>query len=267
MKPLITIFTPTYNRAHLLGRLYDSLCSQTSSNFQWLVIDDGSSDNTCTLLTQWKQVNKINIEWCRVPNGGKHRAINKGVQCVDTELFFIVDSDDYLIPTAIEEIIQLWTSRPASTIWAGLCFRRATPQGKMLGNPFPNKLTGATMFDLTYQYNTRVDRAEIFQTSVLREYPFDEVPGETFMTEALVWNRMSCDGLQLLCSNRCVYICDYQPVGLTSSFQKLLRKNPIGMQRYYAELLGIPKVWRHPLDAIKAIIRWSQTTYYRWKKR
>lgn len=267
MKPLITVFTPTYNRAHLLERLYNSLCEQTSSNFQWLVIDDGSSDNTCSLLSSWKDANKITMKWYHVSNGGKHRAINQGVGYADTELFFIVDSDDFLVPTAIEEIVQLWTQRPTTTPWAGLCFRRATPQGTMLGNPFPTDLVGATMFDLTYLHKANVDRAEVFLTYILRQYPFDEIPGETFLTEALVWNRMSQDGHQLLCSNSCIYICDYQPIGLTSSFQKLLRKNPIGMQRYYAELLRTPKFWAYPCPAAKALIRWMQTIYYRWTKR
>lgn len=267
MEPLVTIFTPTYNRAHLLGRLYESLCGQTSSNFQWLIIDDGSTDNTGSLLAQWKEAHKIAMEWVHVSNGGKHRAINLGVNRTNTELFFIVDSDDFLISTAIEEIEQLWVHRSSTTAWAGLCFRRATPQGTMLGNPFPKQLIGATMFDLTYQYKTNVDRAEVFQTQILRQYPFDEIPGETFLTEALVWNRMSRDGQQLLCSNRCIYICDYQPIGLTSAFQKLLRKNPIGMQRYYTELLKIPKFWTHPYIVAKALIRMTQTTYFRWRKR
>ena len=118
---LTTVFTPTYNRAYLLPRLYQSLKAQTVTNFEWLIVDDGSTDDTQQVIQRWaEQENKFSIRYTRVENGGKHRAINLGVQLARGELFFIVDSDDALAPNAMERINFWRNSIRGSSEFAGV---------------------------------------------------------------------------------------------------------------------------------------------------
>ena len=102
--PLITVFTPAYNRGYIIGKLYESLRRQSFRDFEWLVVDDGSTDDTGTLLAGFIAENKIPIRYFRQENGGKHRAINRGVREARGELFFIVDSDDHLADDALERV-------------------------------------------------------------------------------------------------------------------------------------------------------------------
>lgn len=102
---MVTVFTPTYNRAYILNNLYQSLCRQSYGDFEWLIVDDGSTDNTEGLIASWLDESKISLCYIKQPNGGKHRAINRGIQEANGNLFFIVDSDDYLADNAIERIL------------------------------------------------------------------------------------------------------------------------------------------------------------------
>ena len=106
----ITVFTPTYNRAYIIEELYRSLQRQTYSNFEWVVVDDGSTDNTQSIFKQWEKENNVfPIRYVYQENGGKCRAINRGLQLAEGELFFTVDSDDYLTDDALEKIVT-WES-------------------------------------------------------------------------------------------------------------------------------------------------------------
>ena len=118
---LVTVFTPTYNRAYILEQLYRSLCSQTCKNFEWLIVDDGSTDNTCELVALWSQENKFSIRYYLQKNGGKHRAINKGVELAQGELFYIVDSDDQLPPNSINDILCIYSDVCDDDSFAGVC--------------------------------------------------------------------------------------------------------------------------------------------------
>ena len=98
MKKRMTVFTPTYNRAYILPKLYDSLCQQTVKSFEWLIVDDGSVDNTQELVEKWIEEKKIEIRYFKQANGGKQRAHNLGVEKSKEEIFVCVDSDDYVLP-------------------------------------------------------------------------------------------------------------------------------------------------------------------------
>ena len=104
----VTVLTPTYNRGHLLGKLYDSLCRQTDKSFQWLIIDDGSVDNTEDVVKNFCAMNVLSIEYHKKNNGGKHTALNYSHSYIKGGYVVIVDSDDYLLPCAIEEIRRAW---------------------------------------------------------------------------------------------------------------------------------------------------------------
>lgn len=161
---MITVFTPSYNRAYTLPKLYESLCSQTLSDFEWIVVDDCSTDNTKQLIENWHNEDKIKITYFLQPqNGGKHRAINKGVELAAGELFFIVDSDDFLTIDAIEEIQKEWTNLENKDKYAGLCFRRMDHDLKILGKDFPSYRCSGTRFDISYKWNCINDKTEILK--------------------------------------------------------------------------------------------------------
>lgn len=264
MTPLLTIFTPTYNRASLLPRLYESVCAQSSKNFVWFVIDDGSQDGTKELMYDYIGQRLIDIKFMSVENGGKHRAINRAVSETLTELFFIVDSDDFLHRMAVESIEYCWTENSDNKSVIGMCFRRTTLDGKMIGRPFVREGVLASMLEITYRHKLNCDRAEVFRTHILKQFSFDEIDGEKFLPEAIVWNRISCsEPNKLICSNNAIYYCDYQVGGLSDMFKKILRNNPRGLMRYFGELLRIPLVWRYPIVVCKALVRWCQTLFIR----
>ena len=261
---MITVFTPTYNRAHLLGTLFDSLEGQTDKDFEWLVVDDGSTDDTAGLIGSWAESAGFPVRYVRQDNGGKHRAINRGIKEAGGELFFIVDSDDYLTPDAIENIDREWQAVDDKSNMAGLCFRKVNySTGEILGAPFPPGCRDADSLTIHYGWGIRADKAEVFRTDVLRRFPFPEIEGEKFVTEAVVWNRIADSRENLLrCVDRGIYMCDYLPVGLTANFNRLIRNNPKGFILYYKSLLGRSAVWRHPLDVAKAAVRLAQSYFH-----
>lgn len=188
---MITIFTPTYNRAHLLPRLYESLRKQTSKNFEWLIIDDGSTDGTHALFDEWTVApNEFTVRYSRVANGGKQRAINQAVALAEGEYFLIVDSDDLLCPTAVQSYIDAFKSLPEDESFIGISFLRGNLEGKPLGGNI--KIDPVTGFvdanNLQRPYlGLSDDMAEAFFTEKLRKYPFPVWKGEKFTPEAVVY--------------------------------------------------------------------------------
>jgi glycosyltransferase involved in cell wall biosynthesis len=247
---LITIFTPTYNRRHLIERLYQSLLTQTQKNFEWLVVDDGSTDNTekyfSDLLTKQQP---IPIRYIKQPNGGKHRAINIGVQNASSELFFIVDSDDYLTENAIEKINHWVMTLDNSHKWAGIAGLRGFSPKKIIGQHNPALYTDAKNSERR-KYNLLGDKAEVYFTDVLKHHPFPEIPGENFISEEIVWNAIARDGYYLRWFNEIIYICDYLDGGLTKDNSKN-RNNPQGRLLWAkGQLETFPNSYRDRLLAI-----------------
>lgn len=258
---MITIFTPTYNRGYTLHRLYQSLIAQTEQDFEWLIIDDGSEDHTRTLIEDFQKENKILIRYYWQENGGKQRAINKAVKLAEGELFFIVDSDDYLIPEALEKVHVEWLEIQHKGN-AGLCFRRLEAStGRVLGERFPFEKFDTDSLELTYNYKGNLDKAEVFCTALLKNFPFPEIEGENFVPEALVWFRIAAAGFKLRVIDQGIYVCEYLPDGLTRTFKSNLKKNNRGFALFYKELLHYkqPPFW--PVK-LKAFIRLLQCKWY-----
>lgn len=261
---LVTIFTPAYNRAYRLPALYDSLRRQTCKDFEWLVIDDGSTDNTSELFEQWQAEDSFPVRYIKQTNGGKHRAINRGVREARGELFFIVDSDDSLTEDAVEQILSVSDEVRGNERLCGICFRRLDLNShKMVGTPFPKDGMYASSLEWTYQYKVGGDKAEVVLTDVLRQYPFPEIEGENFVPEALVWNRIA-DSYQMICKNKGIYLCEYLPDGLSAGFKRNLKRNPKGFGLFYRETMK-----RHlsVRVTVKYLIRTLQCWWYAWRKR
>lgn len=230
----ITVFTPTYNRGYIIENLYRSLQKQTFQDFEWIVIDDGSTDDTASQFEKYKlEENFFPIIYERVENGGKHRAINLGIKKARGDLFFIVDSDDYLTETALEKIheVENSISEQEKVHFAGVCGLKGYSVEKNVGKTFDGDFIDITTLERE-KYGIFGDKAEVFYTSVLRQYPFPEFLGEKFLTECVVWDRIAADGLKLRFFNEIVYICDYLPDGLTAHEKELFHRSPVGYGLY-----------------------------------
>ena len=246
---MITVFTPTYNRAHLLPVLYQSLVQQTCTDFEWLIVDDGSTDGTEQLVNSWSIENKIVIRYFKQQNGGKHRAINKGVSLADGYLFFIVDSDDYLPINAIEKVLFMYTLAKQKYNCAGVAGRRMFADGSIVGS---NNFTDLVSNSLEIRYTHKVtgDLVEVFETDVLKQFPFPEYKNEIFCPESLVWNRIA-QVHQLYFFNEGIYTTAYIAGGLTDTIVKIRMQSPQAAMCCYAELA----LYKIPvLQKIKATI-------------
>ena len=223
---LITIFTPTYNRADLLGRLYQSLCVQSYQDFEWVIVNDGSKDNTDDVVQSFIDEGKIKIKYIKQENGGKHRAINRGVREAKGDFFFIVDADDFLINTAIERVAYYTDQIKNDTSFAGVCGMKCYPDMHRIGGDKLFKTIDCTAIDFRNKHNMKGDVAEILKTSIFKQYPFPEIKDEKFCPEALVWNTISFNGLKLRYFNENIYVAEYIPNGLTSRIDLIRINSP-----------------------------------------
>lgn len=225
---MITIMTPTYNRAFVLPNAYNSLKNQTCFDFEWIIIDDGSTDNTEELVTRWlAEENKFTIIYQKQVNGGKHRAVNKGVSLASYDYFLILDSDDSLTPNAVKKIHE-WSAGIAGLKgfagvaglkgFAGVAGLRGTEVAAVGGIP-KKKCIDATYLERK-KYGLLGDKAEIYKTDIMRQYSFPEFEGENFIRESAVWDRIAKDGLKLRWYSEIIYICEYLEDGLTKNTNK-----------------------------------------------
>lgn len=226
----ITIFTPTYNRAYVLGKLYKSLVKQTCKKFEWLIIDDGSTDNTEFLIREWMQLdNGFEIRYYKTENGGKQRAINNAVNLAKYDYFFCVDSDDQLTSNAIEKI-QTWIPTIHNkNEFAAVSGLKRVLGGKIMGQPQFNNREYVDCSNLErYKYNLMGDCAEVYKTNILKKYPFKVWDGETFTPECIVWDAIAIDGYKIRWYNSYIYECEYLTDGLSNGGYSLYAKNLMG---------------------------------------
>ena len=230
---MITIFTPAYNRAHLLPRLYQSLCRQTKKNFEWLIVDDGSTDNTESVCRQFMGEG-FPVRYFHKENGGKQRAINYAVARAEGEWFIILDSDDYLTDNAIELVLPHLASIADKPDFAGVMGLKQNINGGISGGERRYEVLDTDMLSFRTKHGYRAESTELMRTSVMREFPFPEFEGEKFVQEAVVWNRIA---RRYKCRyiNEVLQIIEYQPEGLSNSADELMRRNPCGALLYYRE--------------------------------
>lgn len=217
---MISILTPTYNRGYLLSNLYNSLKKQTVKSFEWIIIDDGSNDNTGELVEEWKNnKEEFSISYFKMENGGKHRAINLGIDKVKYNYTFIVDSDDYILEDTIEKVIKWIGTIDDKKHFAGVAGLKGFSKENKVGD-YPLNKKYKLYIDANNlerkKYNLLGDKAEIYRTELLKKYKFPEFEDEKFVTEAAVWNRIAKDGYKIRWYNDVIYICDYMEDGLTN---------------------------------------------------
>lgn len=215
-----TIFTPTYNREYTLPKLYEDLKKQTYKDFEWLIVDDGSTDNTEELILNFQKENILNIRYIKKKNGGKHTAINVGVKEAHGEFFFIVDSDDGLMPNSMDLVIQEWNKIDNKEEFCGvvgLCSKME--DGKTLGTEIPKEHLISHFAQLYYKFGVKGDKTIVFLTDILKQYPFPEREGIKFLPESVVWYEIS-KYYKVICINEPMIIREYLEDGLTKNILK-----------------------------------------------
>lgn len=254
---MITVLTPTYNRSHTLPRLYKSLCNQESKNFEWVVVDDGSTDNTQALLSGFVKSAPFAIQVISQSNSGKHVAVNTGVSVAKGEWILIVDSDDALTPDGISTIEKNISQLP-SDIVVGLCFRKAffdgTIIGKIVKGPSVIKLNPTEAGALF-----RGDLAYVFKKDIMLKHPFPVISGEKFVPELYIWNKIGDEGAIYYFSDKYIYLCEYLLDGYSRNFTKNLKNNPRGFMLFYRSQIMREKSF---IRKLKCVIRTAQCYLY-----
>ena len=245
----VTVFTATYNRMDLLKKLYDSLVKQTNKNFEWIIVDDGSTDDTSTVVQKFLSENELDISYIYQENGGKHRAVNKGLDRAKGQLFFIVDSDDALLPKAIATVIDRFTTIQDNPKYAGVAFNRGYSETVIVGETFEGEFIDCDNLHRV-KYNILGDKAEVYRTEILKEIKFPEIEGENFMSEVVLWNEVARRGHKLRWFNEIIYISDYLEDGLTKNSTAIFKKNPIAHKMMTKELLQIDYPLKNKLGYI-----------------
>jgi glycosyltransferase involved in cell wall biosynthesis len=184
-----TVFTPTYNRAHTLHRVFESLQEQTFTGFEWLIVDDGSSDTTRDLVASWRA--PFPIRYLYKENGGKHTAFNLGVQEARGELFLTFDSDDSCVPEALETFYNVWQTIEDKETFAGVTALCMTEEGDIVGDKFIADVCDATYLEDKYIHKIKGEKWGFQRTDVLKEFPFPEPEGLKLVSEGYVWARIS----------------------------------------------------------------------------
>lgn len=223
----LTVFTPAYNRAHTLPRTYESLCRQKNKKFIWLVVDDGSSDNTAELVKQWKESNtEFEIQYIYKENGGMHTAHNVAYENISTELNVCIDSDDCLMDDAIEKILSIW-SKVRDKGYAGLIGLDADFDGNIIGNGFPKDLEETTL-SAYYANGGLGDKKLVYRTDIMNKYP----PYPVFEDEKYVplsYKYLLCDqDYKLFVVDEVLCLVEYQSDGSSATMWKQYLKNPKG---------------------------------------
>lgn len=232
---LITIVTATYNRSNLLINVYNSLLKQKKKNFQWLIVDDGSTDNTKGTIQKMQEENRIDINYIYKKNGGKHTALNVAFKEVNTELLITLDSDDTLSEDATEIIEKYHLKYKDKKNICGFCFLKGYSKSNSI-NKYPDDEIIANYNDYIINGGIKGDKCEVFYSKILKNYSFEEYKGERFLAEGYLWSNIA-DSYDTVFINKVIYLCEYLEGGLTKSGRKLRMSNPFGGMRHAYEYL------------------------------
>lgn len=231
-KPTLTIHTATYNRAHTLPRVYESLLKQTCFDFEWLITDDGSTDETKEIVEEWDREEKpFKIRYNRLEHRGLIRAINHAISVANGEYYFRLDSDDMLLQDGVKTIINRISQIEKNDQFVGVGFVIVSKDGTPLKGSWP-KVNPEGYVDCTNlerkEYNLDADMREAYKMAYMRKYPFPVWKDEMFAPEQLQMDAMALDGLKLRWFADPVYVAEYHEDGLTKGNWNLLRNNKMG---------------------------------------
>lgn len=253
MNKTVAVLTPSYNRAYILGKLYESLRAQTCFDFKWYIVDDGSSDDTKAVCAGFSPI-EFEIEYISKINGGKHTAINTGLEYITEELIFIVDSDDRLTPDAIEVIVNDWQIYKNRKDIAALSYYKCYTNNTIVGDCYDSKTPFVDSYiNIRINKGVKGDKAEVFVAEVLKKFRFPVFENERFLSESVLWMAISKAGYQYAYISKSIYICEYLGDGLTQAGKTKILKNPLGTRAHALSYLS---------DEIKQILQWKYAILY-----
>ena len=224
--PILTVFTPTFNRAYTLHKCYESLLRQTSNQFIWLIIDDGSTDNTSELVKDWINENKINIRYHYQRNQGMHGAHNTAYELINTEINTCIDSDDYMTDDAVEKIIKFWIKNKKEEL-AGFVALDSYENGEIIGTKFPEGLKETKYFDIYNILGVKGDKKFVYRSDLTKLYPYPIFEGEKYVSLAYKYAKLD-DYYKLGIMNEVICIVEYMQDGSSLNMFKQYRRNPKG---------------------------------------
>ncbi len=224
---LITVFTPAYNRAFCLDQLYISLIGQTNQDFKWLIIDDGSSDNTRGLVQSWMDEAKIEIQYIYQDNQGMHGGHNTAYKNIDTELNVCIDSDDFMPLDAIEKILKFWKKNENNNV-AGIIGLDAYQNGNIIGCKIPDSIKYSRLNDLYNIHNVTGDKKLVLRTEVVKEFPAYPIYESEKLVPLGTLYLMIDSKYEFLCLNEVLCIVEYLEDGSSRNIFKQYRKSPRG---------------------------------------
>lgn len=228
MKKTLTVFTPTYNRAYCLQLGYEALKHQISKDFKWLIIDDGSTDNTKALVDSWVEERFVDIEYHYKENGGMHTGHNKAYELIDTELNVCIDSDDYMPENAVELIINKWNTVSNKSNIAGIIGLDAFKDGRTVGTQIPEYLEKGNLIDLYKKHRVKGDKKVVLQTELIKKYPcYPEYDNERLVPLGILYLMIGHD-YDFVYDNSVYCIVEYLEDGSSKNILKQYMRSPRG---------------------------------------
>ena len=212
----LTVFTPTYNRATLLQRGYKALCRQTCRDFCWLIIDDGSTDNTGEVVKRWIEEDRIPITYVYKENGGLHTGYNKAIELMDTELCVCIDSDDWMPDDAVEKILSKWEKERSDTV-GGILGLDFYENGIPIGGYFDDSIKSLKMIEMRTKYHHKGDVKVVHRTELLKQLPpMPSFPGEKNFNPIYLFYEIDVNYPLLLLNDNICFV-EYQENGMTNN--------------------------------------------------
>ncbi len=235
----LTIHTATYNRAYILHKAYESLKKQTIKDFEWVITDDGSNDETESIVNTWiNENNEFSIRYFKLPHVGIPRALNNGVKHANSKWFMMLDSDDFILPNTVEKILTWLSEIEDDKSYGGIGFMRSFPNGEYMKPQVPIIDPTIGYVDATHlereKYNLNMDLCEVHRTELFRKYPFQYWETERYAPEQLPFFEIAFAGYKMRWFNEKLYICDYLPDGQTKD-NRLVKNNPMGFAMMYKQ--------------------------------
>ncbi|AZB43591.1 glycosyltransferase family 2 protein [Bacillus sp. FJAT-42376] len=234
---ILTVFTPSFNRAYCLHQVYESLKMQTNKNFKWLIIDDGSTDHTRSLVNQWKEENIVEIKYIWQDNQGMHGAHNTAYENIDTELNVCIDSDDFMPVDAVEKILAFWQVYGSDKV-SGIIGLDADHSGRVIGTKLPLKIHQSSLYDIYHKFKVKGDKKLVYRTELTKKFPYPLFTGEKYVGLAYKYFKLDQE-YKMLLLNEVLCIVEYLPDGSSLNIYKQYKNNPNGFAFYRKELMKL----------------------------
>lgn len=234
----LTVFTPTYNRAYCLHNCYESLKRQTSKDFVWLIIDDGSTDGTKDMIEKWIEEEIIEICYHWQKNQGMHGAHNTAYQLIETELNVCIDSDDYMPDDAVKKILTFWNQFGSNKV-SGMIGLDSDSDGRIIGTNLPMHLKQSRLFDLYNKHGVTGDKKLVYRTELTKQFPYPLFSNERYVGLAYKYHMLD-KKYKMLLMNEVLCCVEYLPDGSSLNMLNQYIKNPKGFAFYRKEMMKLP---------------------------